>query len=32
MGRVLGAGWFVLVAAISLAGQAQKTVWDSVHG
>ena len=31
MGRVLGVGWFVLVTAISLAGQAQKTVWDGVH-
>ncbi len=31
MGRVLGAGWFVLVLAVALAGQEQKTVWDGVY-
>jgi S-disulfanyl-L-cysteine oxidoreductase SoxD len=31
MRRVLGAGWFVLVVAISPAGQDQKTVWDGVY-
>ena len=31
MGRVLGAGCLMLVAAISLAGQEQKTVWDGVY-
>ena len=31
MRRVLGAGCLMLVAAISLAGQEQKTVWDGVY-
>jgi S-disulfanyl-L-cysteine oxidoreductase SoxD len=31
MGRVLGVGSFVLMVAISLAGQEQKTVWDGVY-
>ena len=31
MGRVLGAGWFVLMVAIALAGQEQRTVWDGVY-
>ena len=31
MGRVLGVGFIVLAAAMSLAGQEQKTVWDGVY-
>ena len=31
MGRVLGVGFFVLVMAIAVAGQAEKTVWDGVY-
>jgi len=30
MGRVLGAGFAVLVMAVVVSGQAQKTVWDGV--
>jgi cytochrome c len=31
MGRVLGVGCLVLVMAMSVAGQGQKTVWDGVY-
>ena len=31
MGRVLGVGFIVLVMAIVVSGQAQKTVWDGVY-
>lgn len=31
MKRVLGVGFIVLAAAMSLAGQEQKTVWDGVY-
>ncbi len=30
MGRVLGAGFVLLVMAVVVSGQAQKTVWDGV--
>jgi len=30
MGRLLSAGWVLLVMAVAVSGQAQKTVWDGV--